>query len=212
VSAKPVTTARRTRDGSAVLGPFDHGRPMTLAAFDRVECRGGWRAELIEGTVHMSPAPESPHDYVNKWLYDRLNEYYKASPAVLNYVSFRPRVFVPGRRKSTCPEPDVAAFDDYPYHLPLARRTWKAVSPLLVAEVLSEDVDKDLKRNVVLYAKIPSIQEYWVVDPLAGDDDTFFRVFRRHGSGWHKPVNLRFAETYTTKLLPGFRLVLDYDA
>ena len=37
---------------------------------------------------------------------------------VINYVSVRCRVFIPGRRQATCPEPDLAAYRDYPYPLP----------------------------------------------------------------------------------------------
>lgn len=214
MNAKLPSAERRTKAEPAkrVLGPFDHDRPMSLADFDRAECRVDWRAELIDGRVQMSPAPEHPHDFVNHWLYNALNGYWAAHPGVLKYVTMRSRVYVRGRRKSTCPEPDVAAYGDYPFHLPLFKRTWKTMTPLLVAEVLSEDANKDLKRNVALYAQVPSIREYWVVDPLAERDDEFLRAFRRHGEGWQKPLHFRLGETYETKLLPGFRLLLDYGA
>jgi Uma2 family endonuclease len=38
---------------------------------------------------------------------------------------------------------------------------------VLVGEVVWEDdPDKDLVRNVELYLQVPSIREYWVLDPL----------------------------------------------
>ena len=36
-----------------------------------------------------------------------------------------------------------------------------------------------------------------------------YGVFRRRGKVWRKPFDFRHGDTYTTKLLPGFRLVLD---
>jgi hypothetical protein len=34
-------------------------------------------------------------------------------------------------------------------------------------------------------------------------------VYRRRGKSWQRVIELAFGDTYTTKLLPGFRLVLD---
>jgi hypothetical protein len=34
-------------------------------------------------------------------------------------------------------------------------------------------------------------------------------VYRRHGKKWGAPIDVAFGETYTTRLLPGFQLVLD---
>ena len=109
----------------------------------------------------------------------------------------------------TIPEPDVAAYRDFPIHLPSEEVRWEEVSPILVAEVLSaEDPDKDLVRNVDLYFQVPSIKEYWILDnaptrialACACCAATASTRVRR---------NFDFGDTFTTRLLPGFELILD---
>jgi Uma2 family endonuclease len=81
---------------------------------------------------------------------------------------------------------------------------------LIVIEVLSEDnARKDLKRNVTLYALIASIKEYWILDPRENSNRPKLIVYRRRGRGWQKPIEIAYRGTYTTKLLPGFSLVVD---
>src|SRR5687768_15664390 len=83
--------------------------------------------------------------------------YARSHPSVINYVTAKARVFVSGRRRTTCPEPDIAAYRDFPLaDLPQVR--WEDVSPMLVVEVLGgEDDQKDLVRNVALYLQVPTI-------------------------------------------------------
>jgi Uma2 family endonuclease len=153
-----------------------------------------------------------PHDDLAEWLAEVLREYARAHADVINVVKTRARVFVPGGRRTTAPEPDLAAYHDYPYHIPRRRRRWQDVSPILVAEVVSGDIDKDLVRNVDLYGRVPSVQEYWVVNQWMGVDDFFFRVYRKRGGKWHKPIDLDLGDTYTTRLLPGFSLLINPEA
>jgi Uma2 family endonuclease len=87
---------------------------------------------------------------------------------------------------------------------------WRDVSPLLVAEVVSPDnAEKDLVRNVELYLAVPSIKEYWILDPRDDPDRPTLRVYRRRGARWQKPIDLAFGDTYTTRLLPGFTLTVN---
>jgi Uma2 family endonuclease len=192
------------------LGPSDHDRPVALDEFMSADYRGGYQYELIDGKLYASPLPELPEDCVSTWLYFKVAVYAQANPGVLNYVTSRARVFVPDRPGITNPEPDLAAYHDFPLHLPLRRRRWQDVSPVLVAEILSpEDPDKDLVRNVRLYLQVPSIREYWLFDSRAeGADRPTLRVHRRWGGRW-RVIDVAFGETYTTKLLPGFELVVD---
>jgi Uma2 family endonuclease len=81
---------------------------------------------------------------------------------------------------------------------------------LLVAEILSaDDPDKDLVRNVELYVQVPTIREYWIVDPREEFDRPRLLVYRRRGRQWQRLITIEPGETYTTRLLPGFELVLD---
>lgn len=81
---------------------------------------------------------------------------------------------------------------------------------MLVGEILSRDnPDKDLVRNVELYLRVPTIREYWVVDTRADPDRPTKQVYRRRGSRWQRPLEVAYGETYATKLLPGFEVLLD---
>ncbi len=76
-------------------------------------------------------------------------------------------------------------------------------------EVLSEDnADKDLTRNLQLYLQVPSIREYWIVDPLQDADNPSLTVYRRRGSRWQRPLSIAPGAAYSTPLLPGFVLRL----
>jgi Uma2 family endonuclease len=172
----------------------------------------GYRYELIDGRVYVSPLPNEPHDHLLEWLSDTLHDYKQAHPEVINRVSSHARVFVPGRRATTCPEPDFTAYQNYPYHVPRRRRRWQDVSPVLVVEIASEDLAKDFGRNVELYEQVPSIREYWVVFDGDTDEQFLFRVYRKRGAKWQKPIDLHIGDTYTTRLLPGFVLAINPDA
>jgi Uma2 family endonuclease len=84
------------------------------------------------------------------------------------------------------------------------------VSPILVVEVLkNSDHYKDLVRNVDLYAQVPTIREYWILDGRDSADEPTLIVRRRRGKNWLRPREIAYGETYTTPLLPGFELVID---
>jgi Uma2 family endonuclease len=193
-----------------MLGPADHGRPMTRAEFEVARGQEGYHYELIEGKVYVSPVPDLPHDRILEWLYDRLHDYTRAHPEILNYVTARALIILPERDAATNPEPDLAAYRDFPRHRSLREVAWDDVPPLLVAEVVSEDdPEKDLDRNVALYLQAASIREYWILDPRADPDQPTLTVYRRRGQRWQRPIEVAPGETYTTRRLPDFSLLLD---
>jgi Uma2 family endonuclease len=150
-----------------------------------------------------------PEARVEQWIYRKLQVYSDQYPAIINAVFTKGRVFVPGRRGATVPEPDVVAYHDFPLHLPFRDVRWDDVSPVLAVEVLTEgDPNKDLIRNVHLYFQVPTIREYWIFNPLADPDRPSMRRYRRYGNRW-QVKDLDFGETYTTRLLPGFELLID---
>jgi Uma2 family endonuclease len=190
------------------LTPHDHGRPLTLEEFEHCSGEEGYRYELIDGRLDVSPLPDLPHDDLCYWLTEKLREYSRQHAEIINRVHAPARVFVPGRRRITTPEADVAAYRDFPLHLPRGQLRWQDVSPLLVIEVLSADsADKDLQRNVDLYLQVPSIREYWIVDPRLSADQPSMIVHRRRGQRWQNPIEIAAGETYSTRLLPDFSLI-----
>ena len=187
------------------LGPDDHGRPMTLDEFEAADYEEGYRYEIIEGRLYASPQANQPHDWVEQHVCHPLWRYSQVRPEIINYVTNKARVFVPGAKRITVPEPDVAAYRDFP----LKRRRdlhWRDVSPILVAEVLGgEDDYKDLVRNVDLYLRVPSVEEYWLFDIRNDPAEPLLRVHRRVQDRWDIR-EFDSSAVYRTELLPGFSL------
>lgn len=191
------------------LGPADHDRPMTLEEFMSSDYVKGYEYELIDGKLYVSPEANLPEFRVEDWIHFKLKLDAHYHREIINFVASKARVFVPSRRRVTNPEPDVAAYHDFPLELPWDSVRWQDVSPILVVEVLSlDDPDKDLVRNVELYLQVPSIKEYWLFDTREGPEQLRLQVRRRYRGRW----SLREygpGDIYTTKLLPEFTLVLD---
>jgi Uma2 family endonuclease len=193
----------------AKLGPADHGRPMTFEEYMGGDYRQGYHYELIDGRLYVSPEANMPQDFVEQWLYVKTLRYSRRHPEIINYVSCKARVFIPGRHAVTAPEPDLAAYQNFPVRVDLATLRWEDFSPLLIGEVLSlDDPDKDLVRNVKLYWQVPSIKEYWVVDTRDNPNYPTMHVYRRQSRKW-EILEVGYGERYTTPVLPGFKLLLD---
>jgi Uma2 family endonuclease len=182
---------------------------MTFEEFMAGDYAEGYQYELIDGKLYVSPEANLPQGFVEYWILMKVYNYTQKHPEVINFVYNKARVFVPGRRGVTNPEPDLAAYRDFPVDRPLGELDWEDFSPVLVAEVLSaEDPDKDLVRNAGLYFQVPSIKEYWLFDNRDNADRPTLRVHRRYGKRW-RIIEVAPGETYTTRLLPGFKLLLD---
>jgi Uma2 family endonuclease len=191
------------------LGPADHGRELTLEEFLSGDYAEGHRYELIDGRLYVSPQANLPQGDVDLWLLEKLLAYKDQHPEVINRVHPKARVFIPDREDVTCPEPDIAAYRDFPRDRPLSELRWEDVSPILVVEVLSPDApEKDLVRNVDLYLQVPSVREYWVLDTRQEVERPTLIAHRRHSKRW-RVQEVAGGETYTTPLLPDFELVLD---
>ena len=191
------------------LTPKDQGRALSREEFEHADSQEGYHYELIDGKLEVSPLPEMMHDDLQDWLRDKLKDYARHHPEIINLVKEPARVFVPGRQATTAPEPDVAAYRDFPLDLPSRQRRWRDFSPILVVEVLSEDTaDKDLVRNRDLYLQVPSIREYWIIDPRDDAEQPSLIVYRRRGQRWQLPIEIAGGDTYTTRLLPDFQLIL----
>lgn len=183
---------------------------MTWEEYRAVRGLEGYRYELIDGRLSVFPPPNLSHSRVWKWAYGKLDAYSESRPDIINYVISGSAVFVEERPGDTAPEPDIAAYRGFPLDAELDGISWDSVSPILVVEILSPDnAHKDLERNVELYLAVPSISEYWIFDPRDGLANTTMRVYRRRGQRWQRPIALGPGDTYTTKLLPGFSLVID---
>ena len=182
---------------------------MTFNEFMRAAYEEGYHYELIDGELYVLPAPNLPENLIESWIGEKLKHYSLEHPEIINYVTNKARVIVPRRPRATAPEPDQAAYHNFPSDQAYKKLRWQDVSPILVVEVVSKDDPyKDLVRNVKLYLQVPTIQEYWLIDPRKNPERPTFRVYRRHRKRW-RIVQPAFREVYTTKLLPGFALIID---
>jgi Uma2 family endonuclease len=199
-----MTTTQRLK-----LGPADHGRRLSLARFEEAEYFPGFKYEIIDGRLYVSPQPNPPECVLENWLRRALDRYSDSHPDVINFVAAKSRVYLPRRPRKTIPEPDIAAYANFPHDTPLRRLRWRNLSPILVAEVLVEgEFEKDLSRNPMLYLSLPSIQEYWVLNGSEEPDEPSLIQHRRRGKHWAIIVH-PFGSKFTTALLPGFGLVID---
>ena len=191
------------------FGPADHGKPMSLAEFEAGDYEEGYKYELIDGRLYVSPEANFPEHWLERWLVRRLDQYSLAHPEVINFIANKGRVFVPDRRRPTCPAPDIAAYHDLPLDQPIRLIDWQEASPVLVVEILVEgDANKDLVRNVDLYFEVPAIREYWLIDGRDNPEEPSLKQHRRHGKRW-VIREYPFGSTFTTRLLPGFSLAID---
>ncbi len=184
------------------FGPKDHGRAVSDEELELAKYRSGYDYEVIFGRLFVSPAPNPEHDVVEKHICNQIYLYSLNHPDVVGYVTDRARVFVESEEKTTAPEPDLAVYAEGPDD------DWRAVGPFIVGEVLrGEDIDKDLFRNVDLYWRVPSIQEYWVFDIRENPRQPTLLVHRRTRSGWDTR-ELAASDIYQTPLLPGLKLLI----
>ena len=190
------------------LGPTDHGQPVSHDDFESAEFAPGFKYEIIDGRVYVSQEPDPVENELELWLFEKLWDYSRGEASPLNRVTNKARVHVPDRPAETVPEPDIAAYSDYPLDRRFGGTKWVEVSPVLVCEVLTGDPDKDLTRNVALYLTIPSVREYWVLDGRANPGEPTLIQHRRHGKRW-VVSEYPFGSTFTTKLLPGFSLLIN---
>jgi hypothetical protein len=65
-----------------------------------------------------------------------------------------------------------------------------------------------LTRNPALYLTLRSIKEYWVLNGAVDPDEPSLIQHRRRGKSW-AVTTFPYGSTFTTRLLPGFELVID---
>jgi Uma2 family endonuclease len=186
------------------LGPADHGRELSYDHFLAADAQEGYRYEIIDGAVYVSPFPELCEVLCEQHIADCIKKWSRANPGIIGFVAVKASVFVMNRLKPTVPRPDLTVFRETPEG---PHQRWEDFTPLIVAEVMQASVKKDLVRNVELYAEIPTILEYWILDLRAGARHPILHVFRRDsGDEPWSTAQYPSDAIYTTPLLPGFEL------
>ena len=171
---------------------------MTVEDLEALPYEERHRYELIEGVLHVSPAPDILHQLVLKNLSVEFGRYLIQNPI---------GILVPG--------PSVQ-FSDYNYVIPdivfVRNERWAGViakdqfnaAPDLIIEIVSlESQNRNLKLKHTLYGKY-GVQEYWAVKCWSQS----VIVFRLSGNTLEEIMTLEKGDTLKSLLFPGLSLKL----
>jgi Uma2 family endonuclease len=170
---------------------------LTTAEFDRARCREGWRYELINGVLVVSPIPSrrerDPNDELGYWL----RQYQHGHPqgSALNLTLHEEEIQTKQNRRRA----------DRAIWAGLGRDPEEGEPPTIIAEFVSSgkrNQDRDYVAKRAEYREI-GVKEYWVIDRFRRT----LTVFIFTGENDQERV-IPENHNYTTPLLPGFELSL----
>src|SRR5581483_4199121 len=145
-----------TRRAVEVLGPGANGTLMTPQEFDRAEFEEGWRYELVNGVLIVTPMPLNNEVDPNEELGTMLRNYQRYHPqgAALDYTAYERTIRVGKNRRRM----------DRAIWAGLGRAPHKHEVPTFAVEFVSKGKrnrarDYITKRDDYLRAKV---QEYWI--------------------------------------------------
>jgi Uma2 family endonuclease len=171
---------------------------MTLQEFDRAEFVEGYRYELINGVLVVSPIPSPQERDGNEELGYWLRLYRDQHPQgrSLNLTLHEHTIRTPANRRRA-DRVIWASLDHKP--------KCETETPTIICEFVSSgkrDRKRDYEEKRDEYLAI-NVQEYWVIDRF----QRVMTVFTM-ADGKIQPRVIRPKQTYTTPLLPGFELPL----
>jgi Uma2 family endonuclease len=189
-----IPTIRRLR-----LGPRSAGMLLTAPEFDRAQFRDGWRFELINGVLVVSPTPSRKERHPNEELGYLLRRYQEDHPQGSSLDLTLHEETIEGKQNRRRADRAIWAA--------LGRDPEEGESPTIIAEFVSSgkvNQDRDYVVKRAEYREI-GVREYWVIDrfrrtltvDLFGGETEQERVI---------PEN----QNYQTPLLPGFELPLSH--
>jgi Uma2 family endonuclease len=175
------------------LGPRSAGQLLTTAEFDRARFREGWRYELINGVLVVSPTPSRkerhPNEELGFWLGLYKHQHPQGSSSDLSLTEEMIHTKQNRRRA------------DRAIWAGLGRDLKEGEVPTIVAEFVSSgkvNQDRDYVAKRAEYREV-GVREYWVFD-------RFRRTLTVFGFGGESDQVQVISENqnYETPLLPGF--------
>jgi Uma2 family endonuclease len=159
----------------------------------------GKRYELIEGRVHLSPAPSTRHQFVSRNLHLSLGPFVEKNH--LGEVIAAPvDVCLSG---DTAVQPDLVFISSE--RLEMIQENFIAGAPDFVVEILSPSTaahDRATKLNLYAEAGVPWV---WLMDPLA----RMVEILKLQGNKYLVHSIFAGKQTLTSSLFPGWEMALD---
>lgn len=190
-----------------VVSPEDHGRIMTLAEYRAARGLPGYKYELIDAALVVSPHPIPNHEYWVQFVHRLIRRHFVRHGIAGGFIGTGSEVEISGRVVPTRSIPDLAVYDAFPYPPPAS---WDDVVPVLVVEVISNRrAAKDTVRNRHLYWQVRGLREYWIINPENAPLAPALIALRRHRGArtWDERV-VPFGRSYRSGALPGLSINL----
>lgn len=171
---------------------------MTTNEYLEADLPEGYRYELVNGEIQVTPAPGISHDDIMGRFTTLLVAYQLQHPKQVAHISFRSALVIPA--KESLREPDIAVYSKWELKGD-DRKAWKQLLPDLVVEVVSiggEARDYQEKREDYWVA---GVKEYWIVDRNAAVVTTLFRADQE----WEEHT-FSVKETFECRCLPGLNV------
>jgi Uma2 family endonuclease len=182
------------------IGPLQHGRKMSLKAFEFAGVEDGYTYELARGYVVVSEVPNYPHASMESIIRDFLGRYRLDSPDVIHLILTGSSNKLVVSVWESERHPDIAVYLSPPKGKK-DRTMWRTWVPELVIEVVSESSrDRDYTEKRDEYWTL-GVKEYWIVDAKLKQ----VLALRRGRTQWTEKT-LGPPDQFETKLLPGFKL------
>jgi Uma2 family endonuclease len=179
------------------LGPRSAGLLLTTAEFDRARFREGWRYELINEVLVVSPIPSrmvrDPNSQLGYWLRSYQEEHHQGSS--LDATIYAETIQTKQNRRHA----DRAIWAGF------GRFPEEGEIPTIVAEFVSSgkvNQERDYIAKRAEYREI-GVKEYWVIDRFRRTLTVF-----RFGAESDQEHVISETQNYETPLLPGFVLPL----
>jgi len=179
------------------LGPRAAGALLTTEEFDRARFEEGWRYELINEVLVVSPIPLRNERDPNEELGHSLRSYQESHPQGSSLDATLAEETIETRKNRRRADRVIWAG--------LGRLPGPHEAPTIIIELVSEGKVNQERDYVVKRAEYREIgvKEYWIID-------RFTKTMTVHIFGGERDEELKIpaSKTYSTPFLPGYELPL----